>query len=127
MSLEEKKIVNLLRSLSSAELLFVNLTKAVLALDGAGANGPRSRGCFEVDLVLDHDQLVVSSATVRGVTPFKPGYVKLDGRHDLDGGNLFSTIQNGWMTWCQADGELVKAEIYSAEYHEMFVEKLRQE
>lgn len=126
MNLEEKKILGLLNSLASAELLFVDQKKAVLVLDGAGANGPKARGCFEVALCLDHDEMMVQSATIHGVTPFKPGYVKLDGRHDLDGGDLFSTLSNSWVKWWQAASRLAYTDYYSQERHALVSEKLRQ-
>ena len=124
MSLEVKKIQGLLNSLMSAELLFLSQKRAVLVLDGIGTNGPKAKGCFEVNLCLDHDELAVLSATVHGVTPFKPGYVKLDGRHDLDGGHLFSTLSNGWVEWCAAECDLTFKEFNTQEHHEMAVEKL---
>lgn len=116
MSLEDR--------LMSAELLFISQKKAVLVLDGAGLNGSKAKGCFEVNLSLDHDEASVLSATVHGVTPFKPGYVKLDGRHDLDGGHLFSTLSNGWVKWWPAECDLTSKEVNTQEHHEMVVEKL---
>ncbi|MHB1880729.1 MAG: hypothetical protein ACYCPA_00735 [Acidithiobacillus sp.] len=123
MSLEEQKIRGLLNSLTSAELLFISQKKAVLVLGGIGANGPKAKGCFEVNLCLDHDGAAVLSATVHGVTPFKPGYVGLDGRHDLDGGHLFSTLSNGWMEWWAAECDLTFKEFNAQEQHEMTLEK----
>lgn len=101
MTLEEKHILDLLNRLATddAEVLFVTLDKAMLVLDGAGQNGPKARGCFEVELEMEPEGMGVVSITVHGVTPFKPGYVKLDGRHDPDNGNLFYLVAIGWEDW----------------------------
>ncbi|MHB8225042.1 hypothetical protein [Acidithiobacillus sp.] len=125
MSLEEKKILGLLNKLGSAELLFISQEKAVLVLDGAGVNGPRGRECFEVDIHLDHDEAAVLSATVHRVTPFKPGYVKLDGDHDLDGGALFHVLVDGWGDWWPRACEQAYSEFNGAEHQKMLHEELK--
>ena len=61
---------------------------------------------------------------MHGVTPFKPGYVRLDGRDDFDGGHLFSTLSNGWVEWWVAECDLTFKEFNTQEHHEMDVEKL---
>ncbi|AEM48112.1 hypothetical protein Acife_1992 [Acidithiobacillus ferrivorans SS3] len=128
LSLEKKKILGLLTDLASAELLFIGQKKAVLVLDGAGENGPKAKGCFEVTLCLDHDEFVVEYATVDGVTPFKPGYIKLDGSddHDLDGGNLFSIMSNSWADWWIAHCDRATAEFNSLEHYKISAEKLKE-
>ncbi|BDB13346.1 hypothetical protein [Acidithiobacillus ferrooxidans] len=123
-SLKEKKTLLKLKQLISAELLFLQMDKAVFVLDGAGVNGPRARGCFEVSLRLDADGFEVLAADLHGVSYSAPGYIRLSGRNDPDQGALFYMLRNAWHAWWLRECERAVEDISDIEEMEMLMSEI---
>jgi hypothetical protein len=122
-SLKEKKTILIFNQLVSAELLFLEMGKAILVLDGAGANGPRARRCFEVSLGLDADGLEVLTADLHGVS-YSAEPLRLSGRDDPDQGALFYQLRNAWNVWWPREVEHVVDDYSDIEEMEMLLTEI---